>query len=779
MTSSVDSGSIPTEEHGDNAPLRKPKSLRIEKLPLADMLKNPHVQELFGQVLEGSEFQRNQSKEIASLRSELQTVNAELTLLRSRSPLRASGSGMRGNSLMPGDSASQVRNSKITPPATSVVENRTSIRPEGYPLEVLWTLKDCLEFKGLVSKANKSRPKMRKCVRHLDGSTIDIGVWYAIRATARMIVNRDLLTLPPAPPPAKPDASKTKKYFKNYHVRQWYAAVIALEKAEPIVAHCAAHWKAEHILGGCLLSALDRSKSTIPRKRRRKKALASVEESSDDDGGEGEDGDDDEDDEDVDEEEDEEEDDNDDDDNNDRDDSRRPIAHSRASKKIVGTHAATRSKDTSDKNKGNKHNPSDANSSEGGPVAKKHRRNDQPAMPQNTRPRPRPKHKHKPTTSSLHEQLSQISTPKRTPSNLAPSTTSAPKEAPNGQAAQDTEPNASGSKHIEIKFIQVSSDASSLKSELVRMFPGKLPLATELLDAMSLRPDFEASQPSSDVMALLTRIENADPNSDEFSEDDSNGSWGHYQFTAGGLTCTSALLNWRSIGNTETACRLIAAALKTCKIARHVCFNRDIEVNSFLSDAYLENVIEKLWEVWTAAGGPQTRPKGKSKADQVQTRQGTRASKAIKAAATKKPPAAKKSPPAAKKSLPGAVQGPSSTAADTPGSPASQTTAQPPQPSATPSREPSDTSAGVDVDASEEELRTLFMVLQRDELNAWISDKNIAAPTKLKTKEDCVNAILSNASSKPNPAEIQAIIDKVCLIFDGSAHRVTNLKSPT
>ncbi|KAF8867498.1 hypothetical protein BD779DRAFT_1483283 [Infundibulicybe gibba] len=606
------------------------------------MLKNPHVQELFGQVLEGSEFQRNQSKEIASLRSELQTMNAELALLRSRSPLRASGSGMRGNSLMPGDSALQVRNSKIMPPATSVVENRTSIRPEGYPLEVLWTLKDCLEFKGLVSKANKSRPKMRKCVRHLDGSTIDIGVWYAIRATARMIVNRDLLTLPPAPPPAKPDASKTKKYFKNYHVRQWYAAVIALEKAEPIVAHCAAHWKAEHILGGCsVLSALD----------------------------------------------------------------------------------PTRSKDTSDKNKGNKHNPSDANSSEGGPVAKKHRRNDQPAMPQNTRPRPRPKHKHKPTTSSLHEQLSQISTPKRTPSNLAPSTTSAPKEAPNGQAAvppsqappsqappdtqQDTEPNASGSKHIEIKFIQVSSDASSLKSELVRMFPGKLPLATELLDAMSLRPDFEASQPSSDVMALLTWIENADPNSDEFSEDDSNGSWGHYQFTAGGLTCTSALLNWRSIGNTETACRLIAAALKTCKIARHVCFNRDIEVNSFLSDAYLENVIEKLWEVWTAAGG-----------------------------------------------------GPSSTAADTPGSPASQTTAQPPQPSATPSREPSDTSAGVDVDASEEELRTLFMVLQRDELNAWILDKNIAAPTKLKTKEDCVNTILSNASSKPNPAEIQAIIDK-------------------
>ncbi|KAF8871781.1 hypothetical protein BD779DRAFT_1477938 [Infundibulicybe gibba] len=620
MTSSVDSGSIPTEEHGDNAPLHKPKSLRIEKLPLADMLKNPHVQELFGQVLEGSEFQRNQSKEIASLRSELQTMNAELALTIDylSNSLCASGSGMRGNSLMPGDSASQVRNSKIMPPATSVVENCTSIRPEGYPLEVLWTLKDCLEFKGLVSKANKSRPKMRKCVRHLDGSTIDIGMWYAIRATAHMIVNRDLLTLPPAPPPAKPDASKTKKYFKNYHVRQWYATVIALEKAEPIVAHCAAHWKAEHILGGCLLSALDHFD---------------------------------------------------------------PKAHSQQ----PGAEYDIRAKGGAQWTSGSAPLPS------------------------------------------------------------------APSQAPPSQAPldtqQDTEPNASGSKHIEIKFIQVSSDASSLKSELVRMFPGKLPLATELLDAMSLRPDFEASQPSSDVMALLTRIENADPNSDEFSEDDSNGSWGHYQFTAGGLTCTSALLNWRSIGNTETACQLIAAALKTCKIARHVCFNRDIEVNSFLSNAYLENVIEKLWEVWTAAGGPQTRPKGKSKADQVQTRQGTRASKAIKAAATKKPLAAKKSPPAAKKSLPGAVQGPSSTAADTPGSPASQTTAQPPQPSATPSREPSDTSAGVDV-------------LQRDELNAWISDKNIAAPTKLKTKEDCVNAILSNASSKPNPAEIQAIIDK-------------------
>ena len=70
------------------------------------------------------------------------------------------------------------------------------------------------------------------------------------------------------------------------------------------------------------------------------------------------------------------------------------------------------------------------------------------------------------------------------------------------------------------------------------------------------------------------------------------------------MSLTSVLKSWESAGNTETACRLIAAAVKTCKVARHVCFQQKAGLGtSYLSDAYLQNVIEVLWTLWKDAGG--------------------------------------------------------------------------------------------------------------------------------------------------------------------------------
>jgi hypothetical protein len=53
----------------------------------------------------------------------------------------------------------------------------------------------------------------------------------------------------------------------------------------------------------------------------------------------------------------------------------------------------------------------------------------------------------------------------------------------------------------------------------------------------------------------------------------------------------------------SNACNLIAAALKTCKVARHLCFEHNITTTSYLSDIYLENVVSKLWDLWKSAGG--------------------------------------------------------------------------------------------------------------------------------------------------------------------------------
>jgi hypothetical protein len=100
------------------------------------------------------------------------------------------------------------------------------------------------------------------------------------------------------------------------------------------------------------------------------------------------------------------------------------------------------------------------------------------------------------------------------------------------------------------------------------------------------------------MRAFLERIETADPNSPDLSDDDNNESWGHYQFTSGQMTCSSVLTSWSSVGGTKGACRLIAAAIKTCKVARHICFSRAIEPTSYLSDVYLELVVGSLWSLW-------------------------------------------------------------------------------------------------------------------------------------------------------------------------------------
>jgi hypothetical protein len=120
-----------------------------------------------------------------------------------------------------------------------------------------------------------------------------------------------------------------------------------------------------------------------------------------------------------------------------------------------------------------------------------------------------------------------------------------------------------------------------------------IPHALDLVNSLN---GTSSTLPSDDVAAFLERIESADPDSPDFSEDDQNQSWGHWQFTSGNMTCSTVLTSWDHIGIT-TARRLIAAAVKTCKVARHICFERGINSSSYLSDAYLENVVELLWKL--------------------------------------------------------------------------------------------------------------------------------------------------------------------------------------
>jgi hypothetical protein len=61
------------------------------------------------------------------------------------------------------------------------------------------------------------------------------------------------------------------------------------------------------------------------------------------------------------------------------------------------------------------------------------------------------------------------------------------------------------------------------------------------------------------------------------------------------------MTSWEAIGNTDTACKLIAAAIRTCKVARYVCEKMNIRASSYISDVYLGRVVETLWDLWTLA----------------------------------------------------------------------------------------------------------------------------------------------------------------------------------
>lgn len=102
---------------------------------------------------------------------------------------------------------------------------------------------------------------------------------------------------------------------------------------------------------------------------------------------------------------------------------------------------------------------------------------------------------------------------------------------------------------------------------------------------------------SESVVEFLLRIERADPNNPDIGEDDTDTSWGHQQFCGGQVQFDN--LTWEGVSNHETAYQILAATVKTCHVARHLCFKRAISVHGgYLADMYLSRIVECLWEDW-------------------------------------------------------------------------------------------------------------------------------------------------------------------------------------
>lgn len=74
------------------------------------------------------------------------------------------------------------------------------------------------------------------------------------------------------------------------------------------------------------------------------------------------------------------------------------------------------------------------------------------------------------------------------------------------------------------------------------------------------------------------------------------------------MTVTTSLRNWSDIGDVEFARKIIAATIRTGKVARQLCGAKKIQVKSYLADCYLENVVGAIWNAWKTAGGVSCRP---------------------------------------------------------------------------------------------------------------------------------------------------------------------------
>ena len=134
-------------------------------------------------------------------------------------------------------------------------------------------------------------------------------------------------------------------------------------------------------------------------------------------------------------------------------------------------------------------------------------------------------------------------------------------------------------------------------------FPS-LTAAPNFLQSMNAQPLFKQGEPSENVAILLECIQFADTNSLDIDKDDKGQNWGHYQFTAGGISLLSSLTTWQDVGSVATAFKLVAAALKTCQEVQLLCACTGKPTSGgYLSDIYLEQILNRLNDCWVSAGG--------------------------------------------------------------------------------------------------------------------------------------------------------------------------------
>ncbi len=101
---------------------------------------------------------------------------------------------------------------------------------------------------------------MERCIRDKDGNEVSSSVWRAIKKSAKMLVNIYLKTLKDPTDPLAKTKTKGKTYYSRFFPQIWNDVLSKLEQNEPLLRLCAAHWKADHIIGNCLQAIVEENR---------------------------------------------------------------------------------------------------------------------------------------------------------------------------------------------------------------------------------------------------------------------------------------------------------------------------------------------------------------------------------------------------------------------------------------------------------------------------------------------------------------------------------------
>ncbi|KAH6896186.1 hypothetical protein BKA70DRAFT_1317085 [Coprinopsis sp. MPI-PUGE-AT-0042] len=544
------------------------------------------------------------SRQVRQLEAELQSHIVSYPELPQSLRSAASTSTGRNGSVAPSDSISQQPSSTSlrTNTATNSIRTRPclfqgAICDKAYdPAQLLWT-RDDWRMRYKPSKNTAGRPPMDQILVYPDTlQVIEAPVWSAIRLTARELFHAHLAKLPV---PASISNLQgrggigTKTYYEAHHLDAWNRTVQALEKQVPILTWCAAHWKAIAVISRIAQShhkvqvekgksagtepaptgdlesdpGLDSEEAEVPApaakpsKRSRKNTNHSAR------GGTSK-------------------------------RQRKDAAETVVSKVSAGASSASGATGGLPANSRLSVEVQLALGSLGAPPAA-------PAGPTWT------------NQSHTTTPINQIEPIPSTQTSLGlearPQTSGRTSPEPQNQVPG---PVPNPRKTINVSFIRpIEPTVEVLEDEFNSLLPNFKPVneLLKLLSAPSASPTTDASP---EVLQWIADVNNADPNSPAFNEDtdefqNNNGSqWGHYQFTAGGNGITRTLTSREKIGSPATALVLLAAFVRTAKVARFICRQHSISATTYLADVYIQELVEHLLKLWkpTAqepAAGPQ------------------------------------------------------------------------------------------------------------------------------------------------------------------------------